>query len=261
MRLTINGGIGDLIHSHAMVEGVRHQHDRIEIGIDRRGVAEARSPEYLHFADRLLGTLCDGPPYALVDGDGGGQTPQMLAAAGLPILMPDLRRKLGLLGGTSGRYVAVTTKIRGWDRAKYLAIREEFLAIVWRITMTMPVVLIGEREIGRNAEYEYHGPDRIFSIYEDLAGPNVVDQTVPELGCTPPTWRQFLSDCRVMAGAERVLTLGTGGNVSMAMASGRAFVLAGETEMGDYFLSMPPDSRVTVFERPEAYLEAAGGIA
>jgi hypothetical protein len=257
MRLTINGGIGDLIHSHAMVEAC--EHEQIEIGIEHTGVANARSLEYLRFADLLLAALCDEPRYKIVDGDGPGQTPQMLADAGLPIVMPDLRRKLDLPKPCRFRHVVVTTKVRGWDRSKYLAIRDEFLRLLGELPL--PIVLVGERQIGWNDEYQCHGPDRIFSIYEDLAPLAAVDKTVPELGRTPPTWRQFLADMSMLADAQRVVTLGTGGNVSMAMSVGWPLVLAGETEMGDYFLAMPPDERVSVFDGAGDYLQGIRGIA
>lgn len=261
LEVTINGGIGDIIHSHAMLAEHRSRYSEIAVGLDRDSVAAARSPEYLPFADRLIESLFDEPPFVVRDLPGCGMTPQMLAAMGFPTVVPNVRKKLGLLGAASGRYVAVTTKIRGWPRFRYAEIRERFLEIVGDIASVMPVVLVGEREIGRNAEYEHHGDDYIYSIYGDLAALPVVDQTVPELGSTPPTWKQFLADCRTLAGADRVLTLGSGGNVTMAIACGRAIVLAGGTEMGSYFLSMPTDRRVTFCTNAESYLAAAGSIA
>lgn len=259
--VTINGGIGDLIHSKAMLDGHRHRYEEIAVGIDHQKVAEARSPEYLRFANLLLSTLFQEPPYTVARGkDGAGMTPQSLAAHGWPVLMPDLRGTLGE-SDESSPYIVVTTKIRGWPRFRYLEIRDEFLTILEAIALRMPVVLVGEREIGTNAEYEHHGEDLIYSIYDDLAGLTSIDMTVPELGHTPPTWPTFVEHCRVMQGAERVLTLGTGGNVSMAMAFGRTHVLACDTEMGGYFEKLPHCDRVRLHWNIDSYLEAARAIA
>lgn len=246
MHLTLNAGIGDLILSHAMIGDAP-----VSVSIDDRAIVLNRSPEYREFAWTLLRTLFGS---RVVEEYGDGLPPQGLVLYGFTPAVPDLRHVLPMLDGPPAPCVVVTTKVRGWPRRRYEAIRQEFLA---RLSKIRRLVLVGERAIGRNAEYVEHGEDKIYSIYDDLKLLPCLDATVPELGITPPRWADFRLDCTRMAYAERVITLGSGGNVSMAMAcSGNCLVHADGTEMESLFRAMPASDRVRMCSTDAEYLEA-----
>lgn len=258
MHLTLNAGIGDIILSHAMIDR-SPEPERLTVSLDDDAIERYRTPEYADFAYRLAETLFRAPRYDVVRGGAGGKTPQQLSFYFNPAA-PDCRSVLAP-NLTHSAYVAVTTKVRGWSRHEYEHIREDFLELLDQIALRLPLVLVGEREIGWNQEYDEHGRDRVFSIYNDLCQRTCIDYTVPELGRTPPDWDSFLTDCWTLAAAERVVTLGSGGNVTLAMAVGRPLVLAGGTEMSDFFMAMPPTRRIKMFSSPVDYLEALRDLA
>lgn len=259
MQLTavINGGIGDLIHCHAMFEAAKGRFTDVEIIMDEHRLVEARNESHLEFARRLLSTLFVGAPYRFGRDDDGqyvGMTPQALCRAGLEPMPPDLRRVLPLAGAARSPFVAVSTKVRGWRRHEYEAIREPFLGLLEDISLRLPLVLVGERVLSQTADYEQNHAGRVYSIYDDLSQLTCVDNTFPEFGEAPAQWDQFRSDCTTMYHAERVITLGSGGNVSMAMACGRCLAMIGGTEMGGFFESMPTVPRLTLCTSVDDYL-------
>lgn len=260
MQLTavINGGIGDLIHCHAMFEAAKERFSDVEIIMDERRLAEARNEEHIAFARRLLGALFRGPDYRIGSDERGefiGMTPQALCRFGLEPVAPDLRRVLPVAGvEPPPPFVAVATKVRGWARHRYEAIRETFLGLLASISRRLPLVLVGERVLSETPEYRGHGDGFAYSIYDDLAGLPCVDNTFPEYGQRPAQWDQFRSDCTTMFHAERVITLGSGGNVSMAMACGKCLALIEHTEMEEFFAAMPAVSRLTLCNSVNDYL-------
>lgn len=248
MRLTLNAGIGDLILSRAMLTGPA------EVALDYQAIDHYRTPTYRPFAETLLQTLFQAPQFQIVESDEPGMTPQAIAGLGFQPAVPDLRGVIGDEWRPETHYTVVTTKVRGWPRDRYQAIRSAFLA---RLEQLGRIVLLGERTIGRNAEYAEHGDDKVYSIYEDLKPLASVNATVEELGSTPPQWDDFVADCSMMAHADRVITLGSGGNVSMAMAfADKCLLHIGGTEMERLFAAMPPSDRVRMARSDAEYLEA-----
>lgn len=243
MRVTLNAGIGDLILSRAMLPA------DVEVALDYDAIDRYRTPAYREFADALFRSLFHG--FTIVESDQSGMTPQEIAALGFKPGVPDLRPRRVVVAED---HTIVTTKVRGWHCDRYLAIRTAFLE---RISRMKKVILLGEREIGRNAEYDEHGYDNVYSIYEDLKPLADIDVTVPELGATPPSWQDFFEDCAMMSAAGRVVALGSGGNVTMAMAfASRCVLNVGGTEMEGFFNDMPSSPRVCRCTTDAAFLEA-----
>jgi hypothetical protein len=256
LEVTINAGIGDIVHSHAMLEAERAKVGTFAVALDHRALHLVRNASHSEFADRLAGFVFREPGYEIVPQSRPGAAPQQLAAAGLPMATPDLRAVLPLPETVRAEpYVAVCTKVRGWMIGNYLAIRDRFLKQLERIGKRMPLVLVGERVLTETPEYRHHGRGFAYSIYEDLRLLPCIDTTFPEYGNVPAQWDQFRRDCTTMYHAERVIVLGTGGNCSMAMACGRPLCLIENTEMETYFRAMPPDERITLCETPAQYLE------
>lgn len=260
LEVCINAGIGDIIHSHAMLESAKPLVSEVALSVDGRALQSVRNASHTAFAGQLVQHLFDGPPYMLVPQRTDGMTPQQLAGAGLPIAVPDLRKRLPLesVGCSPEPFVAVSTKVRSWRREKYERIRLEFLDKLTALAGRVTLVAIGERVLSLTPEYQAHGDGFAYSIYDDLMTVPCVDATFPEYGHVPARWEQFRMDCTVMRNAERVITLGTGGNVSMAMACGRCLCLMQDTEMAGYFRAMPADERITLCESPAEYLEEIG---
>lgn len=254
LAVTINAGIGDIIHCHAMLEVEKHRYERIEVSLNERGLADARNTRHIPFARRLMSLLFCSPPYQIMRPEDGGLTPQKLCWHGFHPVAPDLRRVLPLAGEAPPPFVAVSTKVRGWHWQEYQAIRETFLGLLEDISLRLPLVLVGERVLTQTAEYAGHHAGRVYSIYDDLARLTCVDQTFPEFGDSPAEWEQFRRDCTTMYHAERVITLGSGGNVSMAMACGRCLALVRGTEMGEFFEAMPEVGRLTLCKSVSEYL-------
>lgn len=260
MRLTatINGGIGDLIHCHAMFEAAKDRFDDIEVIMDEHSLAAARNAQHIAFARRLLSLLFRGPLYRIGSderGDSVGMTPQSLRQFGLAAAAPDLRDVLPIAGvEPPPPFVAVSTKVRGWSRCEYEAIRPELLRLLEAISRRVSLVLVGERVLSMVPDYVANHAGRVYSIYDDLKALPCVDATFAEFGEAPAQWEQFRSDCTTMAHAERVITLGSGGNVSMAMACGRCLAMIGGTEMGEFFEEMPAVPRLTLCKSVGEYL-------
>jgi len=258
LAVTINAGIGDIIHCHAMLEAERNRYEDIEVILNERGLVEARNDRHVGFARRLAALLFCEPKYRLnsdAEGRYVGMTPQGLCRHGFHPMPPDLRRILPLAGvEPPPPFVAVSTKVRGWPRHEYEAMRETFLGLLEDISLRLPLVLVGERVLTQTAEYVGHHAGRVYSIYDDLSKLTCVDNTFAEFGEAPAEWDQFRTDCTTMYHAERVITLGSGGNVSMAMACGRCLAMIQGTEMGGFFEAMPEVSRLTLCKSVSEYL-------
>lgn len=263
LRVNINGGIGDLIHSHAMLETEKRRYDEVVVTIDEIGLVAMRNIDHVGFARRLTDLLFSSAPYRVEHSeqpafDRFGDTPQILAARGVRVAMPDLRRVLPIDSvGVVPNYVAVHSKVRGWHRDNYEHIKPRFLEALRRINAVRPLVIIGEKVLTETQESKYH-EGMMYSIYEDImtatAGGAVVDSTFDEYGERPANWEQFRSDCTTMAYADGVVALGSGGNVSMAMACAKSFTaLIAGTEMEGYFQRMPSTSRVVCRTTPAEY--------
>jgi hypothetical protein len=256
LSVTINAGIGDIVHSFAMLEAARARHSEIQVAVDHVGLAGARNASHNDFAHQLATHVFSDPAYTIVPQQTAGATPESLQQQGLPMAVPDLRDVLPLPGTPKPKpYVAVTTKVRGWRIQNYLAIRGQFL---WRLALLaerLPLVLVGERVLTETPEYHGHGRGFAYSIYEDLRLLPCIDATFQAYGNEPCQWDQFRVDCTTMHHAELVVVLGTGGNCSMAMACGRVLCLTQNTEMETYFHDMPADDRITLCRSPDQYLE------
>lgn len=257
LEVTINAGIGDIIHSHAMFEACRPRVTEVALAVDHAALRSVRNDTHSEFATRLSQFVFREPFYTLGPQRTDGMTPQQLAGAGLPIAVPDLRAVLPIqtVEKPPIPFVVVSTKVRSFRRDRYLAIRKQFLAALAALAERITLVLVGERVLSLTPEYQGHGDGFAYSLYDDLKTLPCVDATFPEYGNVPAQWDQFRSDCTTMHHAERVITLGTGGNVSMAMACGRCLCLIPQTEMEWYFRAMPPDERITCCETPAEYLK------
>lgn len=227
----INCGVGDILLSRAILDG---QQGVMGVSLGEEVAARERSHDYLPFAQWLFDTTFAG--FGPANGDAPRlDPPGICRLTGLLPRWPRVPRPR-----TRGRCVVVTTKVRGLPRRIYETFRSDFVAAITAMATAVPVYLVGEKEIGWCKEYEHHGHDLVYSIYGDLFKiDGIGDLTVDELGVTPPTAEGYQKDMNAMLGASRVVTLGTGGNTSMAMSSGNCFSFVGHCEYEEFFSRMP----------------------
>ena len=85
-------------------------------------------------------------------------------------------------------------------------------------------MILGEREIEYSEEYQRHGNEKIYSIYNDIINnlpeSKIIDMTVPKLGITPPDLDKFLTDCTILHNAKRIISIGGGGAFCTSTAVG-----------------------------------------
>lgn len=257
MRFVLNAGIGDLILCHAMLAPLAAS-GRHSVCLSKRAIEDARSEAYLPFARRLMSLLFDGFEIEN-EVDAIGLDPICLMGMGFRPTLPVLGDVLPAGESVCDLpYIAISTKVRGLARARYDAISERMLASLREISRGVPLVLIGEREIGRNAEYLHHGDNLVYSIYDDVRTLPCLDLTVPELGITPPSWVQFRQDCLTMREAAAVVALGSGGNVTMAMAVGAPWGFVEGTEISPYLYRV---NGLPLWDNETQFLAMLGGAA
>jgi hypothetical protein len=171
------------------------------------------------------------------------EDPHTLRRAGITPRVPNLAEELcDSSSNNIGSYVVISSKVRGIKRNEYEQIKDTFFDLLKKISENYKIVVIGERRIGSNAEYVYHGNDRIYPIYEDIisaiSADTILDLTVPELGFTSPDLTQFRHECTIQHNAKHVITIGSGGNVSIAMSVGNILGYYGNSDMEVFFTHM-----------------------
>jgi hypothetical protein len=130
------------------------------------------------------------------------------------------------------------------------------------------VVLLGERTIGYNAEYKLHGSELIYPIYTDVLSATqdgkLLDLTVPELGLTSPSLIRFRNECFIQQKALRVITIGSGGNVSIAMSVGKIIGFYAHSQMERFFTVMLQNTknrRVSLLRDKQEFLGSILSLA
>lgn len=113
-------------------------------------------------------------------------------------------------------YVVLTTKVREMNRTP--TIHE-----MYRILQNHNVVVLGERVVEMRKEY-INNRTPVYGIYDEIINNipkhKIIDLTVPALGETVSDLTQIQQDCFIMHNAKCVVSLGIGGNLNMATASG-----------------------------------------
>jgi len=239
-------GIGDILHTKAQLDQIRDDYDRISIGYDDSLVSRFRSDDdqYRIFLDGLFKLLFSEQPYHRDQHiKAQCKNPEALWESGFQPIVPDLSHLLALRTSIPDEpYIVISTKIRGIKRAQYEELRPDFLNVLRLLSKKSIVVLLGERTIGYNAEYKCHGSELIYSIYTDVLSATqdgkLLDLTVPELGLTAPSLIRFRNECFIQQKALRVITIGSGGNVSIAMSVGKIIGFYAHSEMERFFTVM-----------------------
>lgn len=226
-------GIGDILHIKAQLDAHRHKYDLIDIKprMDFVEIYRDNGAGYYDFVKWAMDLLFSEKPYK-VSYDNSitlGREYRELGPQGfwrIDGLVPQRPRLQNYLCYGHpldiNNYIVMTTKVRDFPKESYNKIKDEFWGIMKLITANRPMVVLGERVVEMNYEYRIHGANAVYSIYNDIINnvKNIVDLTIPQLGITAPTKEQFMQDCLIMSKADRIITIGVGGNFSMALSVG-----------------------------------------
>lgn len=251
IKIKTSCGIGDLLHLKQLLDDCKHNYSNIDIGLDHN-IIRTHKPnydEYFSFINLLFLKLFSEYPYNIkynID----CQTYNPISFSENYSICPAIPNLESYLCQSNVEYmekdyIVVLTKIRGFDYANYLEIKKQFIDLLNKISIKNKIILVGERLIGMNPEYLIHGKNKIYSLYEDLKN-NVnyyEDKTIEELGSTSPNIQKFYDDCTLLNKAKNVICLGSGGNVSMAMATSNIVNFFGNCEMEQFFSKMPKNNK------------------
>jgi|SRR5579859_935428 len=227
LGVSIPIGLGDIIYLKGAFEKIKSQYSCIGINFNRNIINSIdRDPKYNTFLDDIGQLFFSEYPYKL-----NGNYPfyeHILIYTNFGILpqKPELSHLLckGNPLQLDSEYIVITTKLRYFPRGTFDSYSPILWNIVAQLTKKYKLVVLGERQVEMNQEYQHHTSQHIYSIYESIknnvASDKLVDLTIPALGITSPTLVQIQQDCLIMNQAKFIITLGVGGNFCMATAVG-----------------------------------------
>jgi hypothetical protein len=221
---TTSIGLGDIINVKGTLDPIKDQFSEIRINFHRDIIQRVqRNADYNKFLDDLGVLFFSEYPYILDNGSHyhhiGGDP---FTDNGIIPTKPELGHILckGTPLNLGEEYVVLTTKIRSMPRRCWNA--KELWDTIRQISVKYKIVVLGEKIVEMNADHLSLGADNIYGIYQDILSniPNdrIVDLTFPSLGITSPILSRVQQDCLIMQDAKFVITLGIGGNFTMANA-------------------------------------------
>lgn len=219
-------GLGDLIYIKGMFDPIKHEYSKIYLNFHRELITKFdRNDSYNIFLDEIGQLLFAQPPYQLV------QQPlpycslqEMSTAHGLVPYKPNLSKILcqGIpLNGTEP-YIVINTKVRAMQKSLLESKIRDFWYYINMISNKYKIVILGERVVEMNQEYQLYTSEFIYSlyshIYNNIPSDRLIDLTVPSLGITTPNISNIKQDCLIMNKAKYVINFGIGGGFCMATA-------------------------------------------
>lgn len=229
MQLNVRtyAGMGDILHSKQLLDEIKDNYDVINVYFDVRCLRDYKGnyDQFSEFTIKLLEELFSEPPYIIKDVPNAISLPpiDLCHHIGSQFKILNFEKyfcKQSIENKREENYIVILTKIRGLEYSFYQSIKERFLNSVNMLSEKNKIYIMGERKIGQNRENQIHGPNQIYSIYNDLIQNinNIEDLTVEELGITAPKYEDFLGDCQIMNGSKSVICFGVSGAVDMAMS-------------------------------------------
>jgi len=228
LELIVPVGLGDLIHIKAMLDPIKSNYNQIKLSFhkDLVRVFHGDNPEYYKILDEFGELFFSEPPYLLTTLSGIQLTSPMQIATNNRIMLhkPNLKHLLckGNPLQLTDEYIVLTTKVRYLSRASFNEKAHSFWQTINLLSQKYKIVILGERVVEMNQEYIYHTAEYIYGIYDDIIhnipSSKLIDLTIPALGINSSNLQQIQQDCLIMKNAKAVITLGVGGNFSMATA-------------------------------------------
>lgn len=260
LKIKTNVGIGDFIYLKSLLDNVKYNYSNIYISLNDKLIEVIRDDEYRKFSKSFLKLLFNEPPYIITDDQTyrSYNVTTLSNEMGLQPMKPFLKqylcdnRKISL----PEYFVVVTTKVRGVYNRLYDKIRVDFINEIKRISELYPIVVMGEREIGRNLEYTAI-KDSVFSIYNDIItnidSSKIIDLSVPELGKTSPNIDNIIKDCTIMSRGIATICVGIGGNFGLSTSVSNKTICFKDPSDGEKISSL-------LYTRPNAYVSLATNI-
>lgn len=219
-------GIGDLIYIKAMFEPIKHEFSEINLKFHRELISRFQRDEtYNIFIDEFGELLFGMDPYKL---DGGDfpycSLSEMVSAHGIIPHKPELSHLLcnGASLNLGVPYIVINTKIRSMPDSHLEEKIRDFWNLLNKLSDKYKIVILGEKVIEMNKEYEIYTDKHIYSLYEhiynNIPKERLIDLTVPALGITAPNLQHIQQDCLIMNQAEFVINFGIGGGFCLATA-------------------------------------------
>lgn len=252
-------GLGDLIHIKQMLDLYSKTNKQISfnLSLDYDIIRAFRNEKYIPFIEEIFEKLF-ASNYSINKSSLGELINPVVLMNQYKMIpqIPHLENYF-CVPTTKNEDVVILTKIRGMNINFFENIKHNFIEIIKQISKNRKIVLLGERQIGFNAEYNIIGKNNIYSIYDVLIEklPNIIDKTVVELGITPPNYTTFINDCNIMNSAKNVITLSTGGNVSVAMSVSDVINYYGNSEMYSLFSKMEKNKNKYLTDNIDDYFE------
>lgn len=226
LAITIPIGLGDLIYIKAALDSIKNQFSQIKINFNKNIIKSVgRDLEYCQFLDEIGQLFFTEAPYSLDDTTHTFcEYIRLYMDNKISPCKPELGHLLckGVSLQIDGEYIVLTTKTRYFSRDIFDRHAQELWNTIKSLSKKYKIVILGEREVQMNIEYQYHGDKYIYSIYDDIKKNvdhnQLIDLTIPALGITSPTLSKIQQDCLIMKEAKFVITLGIGGNFCMATA-------------------------------------------
>lgn len=226
-------GLGDNIIARIIFDTIKHQYSEIRISHDQAVINLYKKGDvgYLAFLNNIGRLLFTEPPYIF---DKVPHTPihTMNAIKSFsPIAKPNLQYLLckGIPFNIDCEYIIITSKIRMIPKNKFLPASIDLWRALKKLSDKYKIVIMGERNLDESAAYRQDLPANIaYSIYDQVISNlplnRVVDLTVPSLGLIAPDLVKIQQDGLIMQGSKAIITLGDGGNLWHAAATGNKII-------------------------------------
>lgn len=234
-------GIGDMICYRALTNDYLSQYEKININLCLN-ILHTYKPdnknENIIFLENMAKLIFNNKKYNIILNHFNNHLPTHVfqqknnLECKIPNLVSSFCEEKRII---NEEYIVITTKARSINREMFLSRKNTFSNILNDLSKKYKIVLIGEKTVEMNKEYEHHGSNFIFSIYNDIIDSlnyNIIDLTIPVLGITIPNIENLKKDCSIMNHAKKVITFGVGGNLSIALSvSNTVSYIEGGTEV------------------------------
>lgn len=110
-------------------------------------------------------------------------------------------------------YYAIITKVRNLQINDFNSIKKQLFDKI--NNKKIKLIVLGEREVEFNPEYQVIGKSMVYSIYNDVISlvdkDLIIDMTVPKLGETTPDINSIIRDMSIIKKSKKVILFGHGG--------------------------------------------------
>lgn len=239
LDVMLNCGIGDVILTRNILDGVKHQYDKINITPNNRIIDQYKNGDknFKNFIYSFMKIMFSDKPYSVKQNQAYPRFSCMDNIYQNIIISDESKYSIKtyskeLCVGEPlqiSDYIVISTKVRGAPLLNDFNIfyRKQYLDALLRLCDKYKIVILGERDVLDNVEYRSIGPQRIYCIYNDLMQVllntgQVIDMTISGNEASIPTLKKLQQDCLIMNNAKNVISLGFGGNFILTLASAKA---------------------------------------